>query len=89
MGLLETTMRPHGVTWQTPGLQSASLDHAVWFHRPCNFNNWHLYAQDGPSDSGARGFVRGQIFSQDGVLIASVAQEGLIRMRAKPEKAAD
>jgi acyl-CoA thioesterase II len=81
MGLLETSMRPHGVTWQTPGLQSASLDHAIWFHRPANFNNWHLYAQDGPSDSGARGFVRGQVFSQDGVLIASVAQEGLIRMR--------
>ena len=82
MGLLETSMRPHGVSWQTPGLQSASLDHAVWFHRPSNFNDWHLYAQDGPSDSGARGFVRGQVFSQNGVLIASVAQEGLIRMRA-------
>jgi len=84
MGLLETSMRPHGVSWQTPGLQSASLDHAMWFHRPCNFNNWHLYSQDGPSDSGARGFVRGQIFSDDGVLVASVAQEGLIRMR-KPK----
>jgi acyl-CoA thioesterase-2 len=81
MGLLETSMRPHGVTWQTPGLQSASLDHAMWFHRPCNFNNWHLYTQDSPSASGARGFVRGQIFSEDGVLVASVAQEGLIRMR--------
>jgi len=81
MGLLETSMRPHGVTWHTPGLQSASLDHALWFHRPSDFNTWHLYAQDGPSDSGARGFVRGQVFSQDGVLVASVAQEGLIRMR--------
>ena len=86
MGLLETTMRPHGVTWQTPGLQSASLDHAMWFHRPCNINNWHLYTQDSPSDSGSRGFARGQIFSEDGVLVASVAQEGLIRMR-KPDGA--
>jgi acyl-CoA thioesterase-2 len=81
MGPLETSMRPHGATWQSPGLQLASLDHAIWFHRPCNFNNWHLYSLDGPSDSGARGFARGQIFSQDGVLVASVAQEGLIRMR--------
>jgi len=81
MGLLETGMRPHGVTWQTPGLQSASLDHAIWFHRPSNFNDWHLYAQDSPSASGARGFIRGQIFSKDGTLVASIAQEGLLRQR--------
>ncbi|HZC18007.1 MAG TPA: acyl-CoA thioesterase II [Caulobacteraceae bacterium] len=81
MGLLETSMRPHGITWQTGGLQSASLDHAIWFHRPCNFNDWHLYAQESPSASGARGFVRGQVFSADGILVASVAQEGLIRQR--------
>jgi acyl-CoA thioesterase-2 len=81
MGLLETSMRPHGVTWQTGGLQSASLDHAIWFHRPLNFNDWHLYAQESPSASGARGFIRGQVFSADGVLVASVAQEGLIRQR--------
>jgi len=81
MGLLETGMRPHGVTWQTPGLQSASLDHAIWFHRPSNFNDWHLYAQDSPSASGARGFIRGQIFSKDGALVASIAQEGLLRQR--------
>jgi acyl-CoA thioesterase-2 len=81
MGLLETGMRPHGVTWQTPGLQSASLDHAIWFHRPSNFNDWHLYAQDSPSASGARGFIRGQIFHQDGTLVASIAQEGLLRQR--------
>ena len=81
MGLLETSMRPHGVTWQTPGLQSASLDHAIWFHRPSNFNDWHLYAQDSPSTSGARGFVRGQIFAKDGTLVASIAQEGLLRQR--------
>jgi acyl-CoA thioesterase-2 len=81
MGLLETGMRPHGVTWQTPGLQSASLDHAIWFHRPSNFNDWHLYAQDSPSASGSRGFIRGQIFSKDGALVASIAQEGLLRQR--------
>ena len=81
MGLLETGMLPHGVTWQTPGLQSASLDHAIWFHRPSNFNDWHLYAQDSPSASGARGFIRGQIFSKDGALVASIAQEGLLRQR--------
>jgi acyl-CoA thioesterase II len=78
---LETSMRPHGVTWQTGGLQSASLDHAIWFHRPCNFNDWHLYAQESPSASGARGFIRGQVFSAEGVLVASIAQEGLIRQR--------
>jgi acyl-CoA thioesterase-2 len=81
MGLLETSMRPHGVIWQTSGLQVASLDHAIWFHRPCNFNDWHLYAQESPSASGARGFVRGQVFSEAGVLVASIAQEGLIRQR--------
>ena len=84
MALLGTAMRPHGIWWQTPGLQSASLDHAIWFHRPSNFNDWHLYAQDTPSGSGARGFIRGQLFTQDGQLVASVAQEGLIRLR-KPE----
>jgi acyl-CoA thioesterase-2 len=85
MRLLETCMRPHGVAWQTPGLQSASLDHAIWFHRPSNFNDWHLYAQESPSASGARGFVRGQIFDHDGRLVASVAQEGMMRYR--PAKA--
>ena len=81
MGMLETSMRPHGVGWQTPGFQFASLDHAMWFHRPCDFNTWHLFTHDSPSASGARGFVRGQIFSESGALVASVAQEGLIRMR--------
>ena len=84
MNLLSTAMRPHRVHWQTPGFQSASLDHAMWFHRPTNFENWHLYAQDSPSASGGRGFIRGSIYSEDGLLVASVAQEGLIRMR-KPK----
>jgi acyl-CoA thioesterase-2 len=81
MNLLSTSMRPHGVHWQTPGFQSASLDHAMWFHRPVNIENWHLYAQDSPSASGGRGFIRGSIYAEDGTLVASVAQEGLIRLR--------
>jgi len=81
MSLLSTCMRPHGVNWRTPGFQSASLDHAIWFHRPSSFNDWHLYAQKSPSASGARGFNLGEIFSIDGRLVASTAQEGLARMR--------
>ncbi|HET9232403.1 MAG TPA: acyl-CoA thioesterase II [Vitreimonas sp.] len=78
--LLGTAMRPHGVSWQS-GVQTASLDHILWFHRPTNFSRWHLYVQDSPSASGARGFNRGSIFRHDGVLVASAAQEGLIRKR--------
>jgi acyl-CoA thioesterase II len=81
MNMLSTAMRPHSVHWNTPGLQSASLDHAMWFHKPSNFNAWHLYHQDSPSASGGRGFVRGSIYDSSGVLVASVAQEGLVRMR--------
>ena len=81
MNMLSTSMRPHRVHWNTPGLQSASLDHAIWFHRPSNFNDWHLYTQDSPSASDGRGFVRGAIYTADGTLVASVAQEGLIRQR--------
>ena len=78
--LLGTAMRPHGVSWQS-GVQTASLDHIIWFHRPTNFSNWHLYVQDSPSASGARGFNRGAIYRSDGTLVASAAQEGLIRRR--------
>jgi acyl-CoA thioesterase II len=79
--LLGTAMRPHGVSWQS-GVQTASLDHIIWFHRPTNFSNWHLYVQDSPSASGARGFNRGALYREDGVLVASMAQEGLIRKRS-------
>lgn len=78
--LLGTAMRPHGVSWMS-GVQTASLDHILWFHRPTNFSRWHLYVQDSPSASGARGFNRGAIYRQDGVLVASAAQEGLMRWR--------
>lgn len=78
--LLGTAMRPHGVNWMS-GVQTASLDHILWFHRPTNFSRWHLYVQDSPSASGARGFNLGRIYREDGVLVASAAQEGLIRPR--------
>jgi acyl-CoA thioesterase-2 len=78
--LLATCMRPHAVSWHS-GVQTASLDHALWFHRPTEMDRWHLYVQDSPSASGSRGFNRGLIYRDDGVLIASVAQEGLIRYR--------
>lgn len=82
MNLLSTAMRPHGVHWQTKGFQSASLDHAMWFHKPTNFNDWHLYVHDSPSASDGRGLIRGAIYAEDGTLVASVAQEGLLRMRS-------
>jgi acyl-CoA thioesterase II len=78
--LLGTSLRPHGASFFSP-LQSASLDHIVWFHRPTNFSRWHVYVQDSPSASGARGFNRGAIYREDGVLVASTAQEGLMRKR--------
>jgi acyl-CoA thioesterase II len=81
MNLLSTGMRPHAVHWQTPGFQSASLDHAMWFHKATDFTGWHLYHQDSPSSSGGRGFIRGSIYAEDGTLVASVAQEGLMRLR--------
>jgi acyl-CoA thioesterase-2 len=81
MSLLGTALRPHGLFWKTPDFQAASLDHAMWFHRPLNFNNWHAYVQDSPSASGGRGFSRGAIYAEDGTLVASAAQEGLMRLR--------
>lgn len=79
--LLGTSMMPHAVTWMTPGMQVASLDHAMWFHRPFRFDDWLLYDMDAPSSQNARGFTRGRWFTKDGVLVASTAQEGLIRDR--------
>lgn len=79
MTLLDTCARPHGVSWVSGKLQSASLDHALWFHHPVKMDDWLLYAQDSPSAQGARGFNRGSIYTREGKLIASVAQEGLVR----------
>jgi acyl-CoA thioesterase-2 len=81
MSFLSTSMRPHGWGWQTPGLQSASLDHAIWFHRPSQFNAWHLYDERSPSASGSRGMNLGFIYNIDGRLVATTAQEGLMRLR--------
>jgi acyl-CoA thioesterase-2 len=78
--LLDTALFPHGRGVFDPDLQAASLDHALWFHRPFRADEWLLYAEDTPSASGGRGFTRGSLFSRDGTLVASVAQEGLIRI---------
>lgn len=79
--ILEPSLRALGLSWGTPGLTTASLDHAMWFHRPTDFTQWHLYEIDAPSAAGARGFSRGSIYRDDGTLVASCAQEGLIRQR--------
>ena len=81
MTLLGTCMLPHGVTWMTGNVQTASLDHAVWLHEPFRFDEWLLYTTDSPWAGHARGFNRGRIYSRDGRLVASAAQEGLIRVR--------
>ncbi len=80
MTLLDTSLLPHGIGWFDNRIQMASIDHAMWFHRPFRADQWMLYVQDSPSASGARGFNRGLVFSQDGALVASVAQEGLMRL---------
>jgi len=84
MNLLGSSLRPHAQTWFTGKVMSASLDHAIWFHGPADFSDWHLYAMDSPWSGGGRGFNRGMIYDRTGTLIASVAQEGLIR-KLKPK----
>ncbi len=83
MTLLDTSLVPHGRNLFDPDLMMASLDHALWFHRPFKADEWLLYAQDSPSASGALGFNRGSIFTKEGALVASVTQEGLIRRKRK------
>jgi acyl-CoA thioesterase II len=78
--LLGTSTFPHAISYYQANVQMASLDHALWFHRPFRIDDWLLYALDSPSASGARGLARGNIYTRDGQLIASVAQEGLIRV---------
>ncbi|MDO9416602.1 acyl-CoA thioesterase II [Pararhizobium sp.] len=82
MTLLDTSLYAHGTSIFDRNLQVASLDHSMWFHRPFKLDDWILYTQDSPSASGARGMTRGSLFDRSGVLIASVAQEGLIRKKA-------
>ena len=78
MTLLDTALLPHGLG-PVDNVFMASLDHAMWFHRPFRADEWLLYAQDTPSASGGRGFARGDVFTADGKLAVTVVQEGLIR----------
>ena len=78
--ILEPIFRRHGVAWSTPGLKAASLDHAMWFHRFGRVDEWMLYVQESPNATGGRGLSFGRIFSRDGLLLASVAQEGMVRV---------
>ncbi len=81
MTLLDTSLYPHGKKVFDPDIQVASLDHSMWFHRPVDLNNWLLFSQDSPSTSGSRGLARGSLFTRSGLLVASTAQEGLIRIK--------
>jgi acyl-CoA thioesterase-2 len=84
MTLLDSIMLPHRVSFDDPRLQGASLDHAMWFHRPFRADEWLLYDQESPSAGNARGLARGEIYSHDGRLVVSVVQEGLVRL-VEPE----
>ena len=79
--LVGTATLPHGISWDQEELVMASLDHAMWFHRDCKLDDWFLYVCDSPSTSGGRGLARGMIYDRQGALVASTAQEGVIRLR--------
>jgi len=81
--ILEPIMRGHGIPWAMPGFKAASLDHAMWFHRFGRVDEWLLYVQESPNAQGGRGLSLGRIFSRDGVLLASVAQEGMVRVPSR------
>jgi acyl-CoA thioesterase-2 len=81
--LLESILRKHGMSWVTPGMSVASLDHAMWWHRPVRVDDWLLYVQESPSAQGARGLATGKIFNREGLHVATVAQEGMIRVPAE------
>jgi acyl-CoA thioesterase-2 len=78
--ILEPILRRHGVAWSQAGLKVASLDHAMWWHRLGRADEWFLYAQESPNAIGGRGLAMGRIYSRDGTLLASVAQEGMVRV---------
>jgi acyl-CoA thioesterase-2 len=78
---ITTSLLPHGVSWMTAGMQVASLDHVMWFHQPFRADEWLLHVMDSPAAHGARGLVRGRVFTEDGRLVATTSQEGLIRKR--------
>ncbi|HEX7342205.1 MAG TPA: acyl-CoA thioesterase II [Rhodanobacteraceae bacterium] len=79
--LIGTVTLPHGISYLSHNVQMASLDHAIWFHRPFRTDEWLLYTFDSPTAQGARGLARGMIYTRDGILVASTAQEGLLRLR--------
>lgn len=79
---LVVALQPHGVGFLEPGMQVATIDHSMWFHRPFDMNEWLLYSVESTSASSARGFVRGEFYTQDGVLVASTVQEGVMRRRS-------
>ena len=87
--LLGTSVLPHALPFGRGRVLMASLDHALWFHRECRVDEWLLYSFDSPNAAGARGFARGQFFTQDGTLVASTAQEGLVRVLDEPRKPAE
>ena len=80
--LLGVALQPHGLSFLDRKLQAASLDHVMWVHRPVRMDEWLLYSMESPVSAGTRGFIRGQVFSRDGALVASTSQEGMIRKTA-------
>jgi acyl-CoA thioesterase-2 len=80
-GLLWTSLQPHGISMSDPRLQIASLDHTIWFHRPFRMDEWLLFAMESPNASGGRGLCLAHVYNRNGVLVATLAQEGLIRLR--------
>ena len=80
--ILEPVLRGHGIPWSEPGLKVASLDHAMWWHRFARVDEWLLYVQESPNAIGGRGLSSGRIFRRDGTLVASVMQEGMVRVPA-------
>jgi acyl-CoA thioesterase II len=81
MTLLDTVLLAHGMSWSDGNIAGASLDHAMWFHRPFRADQWLLYVQDSPIASGGRGLARGEVYTREGKLVVSVVQEGLLRLR--------
>jgi len=81
--LLEPVIRRHGIAWSDPRLRPASLDHAMWFHRPARADEWILYTEESPSAQGGRGLATGRMFAADGRLVATVAQEGMVRLKER------
>lgn len=80
MTIQEPTLRRHGLAWRMPGMKGASLDHAMWWHRPARADEWILYVQESASASGGRGLSQGRMYTRDGILVASVAQETMVRV---------